>query len=152
MLKNYYPLISFLIAVIIAQGAKPIIMLVKTGDFRLKYLIASGGYPSSHSAGVVALCLSIGLKDGFDSGLFAIAFAIMTITMFDAVNVRYYSGRNISLTQQLIEDLRYIIEMKDPIYDEKFKEVLGHTKLELIAGVFLGILVSIVLYFFMEMK
>ena len=147
MLKNYYPLVSFLIAVCIAQGIKPFIMLIKTGDFRLQYLIASGGYPSSHSAGLVALCLSIGLKDGFDSSYFAIAFAIMVVVLFDAVNVRYYSGRNISLTKQLVEDLQYIIEMKDPIYDEKFKEVLGHTKLELVAGVFLGILVSIVLYF-----
>ena len=147
MLKNYYPLVSFLIAVFIAQGVKPFIMLIKTGDFRLQYLIASGGYPSSHSAGLVALCLSIGLKDGFDSSYFAIAFAIMVVVLFDAVNVRYYSGRNISLTKQLVEDLQYIIEMKDPIYDEKFKEVLGHTKLELVAGVFLGILVSIVLYF-----
>ena len=147
MLKNYYPLVSFLIAVCIAQGVKPFIMLIKTGDFRLQYLIASGGYPSSHSAGLVALCLSVGLKDGFDSSYFAIAFAIMVVVLFDAVNVRYYSGRNISLTKQLVEDLQYIIEMKDPIYDEKFKEVLGHTKLELVAGVFLGILVSIVLYF-----
>lgn len=122
-------------------------MLFKTGDFRLSYLIASGGFPSSHSASVVALCLSTGLKEGFDSTLFAISFAIMVIVLFDAVNVRYYSGRNISLTQQLIEDLKYIIEMEDPIYDEKFKEVLGHTKLELVAGVLLGISVSLVLYF-----
>ena len=96
MLKNYYPLTSFLVALIIAQSAKPFIMLIKTGKFSLSYLIASG---------------------------------------------------NISLTKQLVEDLQYIIEMKDPIYDEKFKEVLGHTKLELVSGVFLGILVSIVLYF-----
>lgn len=122
-------------------------MLFKTGDFRLSYLIASGGFPSSHSASVVALCLSTGLKEGFYSTLFAISFAIMVIVLFDAVNVRYYSGRNISLTQQLIEDLKYIIEMEDPIYDEKFKEVLGHTKLELVAGVLLGISVSLVLYF-----
>ena len=147
MLKNYYPLVSFLIALLIAQGAKPFIMLLKTGEFRLKYLIASGGYPSSHSASVVALCLSIGLKDGFDSSIFALSLGIVMIVLFDAVNVRYYSGRNISLTQQLIEDLQYIIEMKDPIYDEKFKEVLGHTKLETITGIFLGIFVSIVLYF-----
>lgn len=147
MLKNYYPLVSFLIALLIAQGAKPFIMLLKTGEFRLKYLIASGGYPSSHSASVVALCLSIGLKDGFDSSIFALSLGIVMIVLFDAVNVRYYSGRNISLTQQLIEDLQYIIEMKDPIYDEKFKEVLGHTKLEAVTGIFLGIFVSIVLYF-----
>ena len=147
MLKNYYPLASFLVALIIAQSAKPFIMLIKTGKFSLSYLIASGGYPSSHSASVVALCLSVGLKEGFGSSLFAICFAIMVIVLFDAVNVRYYSGRNISLTKQLVEDLQYIIEMKDPIYDEKFKEVLGHTKLELVSGVFLGILVSIVLYF-----
>lgn len=144
---NYYPLVSFLVSLLIAQAVKPFIMLFKTGDFRWSYLIASGGYPSSHSASVVSLCLSTGLKEGFDSTYFAITIAIMVIVLFDAVNVRYYSGRNISLTQQLVEDLKYIIEMEDPIYDEKFKEVLGHTKLELVAGVLLGIVVSLVLYF-----
>ena len=144
---NYYPLASFLVSLLIAQAVKPFIMLFKTGDFRWSYLIASGGYPSSHSASVVSLCLSTGLKEGFDSTYFAITIAIMVIVLFDAVNVRYYSGRNISLTQQLVEDLKYIIEMEDPIYDEKFKEVLGHTKLELVAGVLLGIVVSLVLYF-----
>lgn len=147
MSMNYYPLTAFLVALVIAQAVKPFIMLVKTGEFRLSYLIASGGYPSSHSSSVVALCLSTGLKEGFDSTFFAITFAIMVIVLFDSVNVRYYSGRNISLTKQLVEDLKYIIEMKDPIYDEKFKEVLGHTKLELIAGVLLGIFISAVLYF-----
>ena len=147
MSMNYYPLTAFLVALVIAQAVKPFIMLVKTGEFRLSYLIASGGYPSSHSSSVVALCLSTGLKEGFDSTFFAITFAIMVIVLFDSVNVRYYSGRNISLTKQLVEDLKYIIEMKDPIYDEKFKEVLGHTKLELIAGVLLGIFISVVLYF-----
>jgi len=144
---KYYPIVATVIALVIAQAAKPFIMLFKTGDFKLSYLIASGGYPSSHSATVVALCLSTGLKEGFDSTLFAISFVIMIIVLFDAVNVRYYSGKNISLTQQLVEDLKYIIEMKDPIYDEKFKEVLGHTKLELVAGILLGIVVSVVLYF-----
>jgi len=144
---NHYPLVSFLVSLLIAQAVKPFIMLFKTGDFRWSYLIASGGYPSSHSASVVSLCLSTGLKEGFDSTYFAITIAIMVIVLFDAVNVRYYSGRNISLTQQLVEDLKYIIEMEDPIYDEKFKEVLGHTKLELVAGVLLGIVVSLVLYF-----
>lgn len=147
MFANYYPLVSVLVSIVIAQGIKPFIMLFKTGDFSLSYLIASGGYPSSHSATVVALCLSTGLKEGFDSTYFAITVVIMVIVLFDAVNVRYYSGRNISLTQQLVEDLKYIVEMEDPIYDEKFKEVLGHTKLELVAGVFLGIVVSLVLYF-----
>ena len=147
MSMNYYPLTAFLVALIIAQAVKPFIMLVKTGEFRLSYLIASGGYPSSHSSSVVALCLSTGLKEGFDSTFFAITFAIMAIVLFDSVNVRYYSGRNISLTKQLVEDLKYLIEMKDPIYDEKFKEVLGHTKLELVAGVLLGIFISVVLYF-----
>ena len=143
---NYYPLLASIISLCIAQAIKPFIMLIKTGDFRISYLIQAGGYPSSHSSTVVALCVATGLKEGFDSTYFAITVIIMIIVLFDAVNVRYYSGRNISLTQQLVEDLRYIIEMKDPIYDEKFKEVLGHTKLELVGGVILGIIVSLVLY------
>lgn len=147
MTKSYYPLTSYLVALILAQGIKPFLMLRKNKKFDIKYAIASGGYPSSHSSSIVALCLSIGLQEGFDSPLFAVCFAITCIVLFDAINVRYYSGKNIQLTKQLISDLKDVIEKNDPIYYEKFKEVLGHTKLELITGVLLGIVVSVVLYF-----
>lgn len=143
---NLYPLISYLIAVVLAQIAKPFIMYFRTKEFKWSYALNSGGYPSSHSSGVSALSMAIGLKEGFDSSLFAICFAIMIIVIYDAFNVRWYAGRNIKLTKQIAEDLKGYIDETDPIYNEKLKDVLGHTKLEIISGYILGMSVSYILY------
>ena len=146
MLKNYYPLVSFLVAVIIAQGVKPFIMYPKTKQFKINYAFNSGGYPSSHSASVTSLAMAIGYKEGFDSSFFAICFCLTVVVIFDAFNVRWYAGRNIKLTKQLVEDLQDFIDETDPIYNEKLKDVLGHTKLEIVTGTLLGIAIATILY------
>lgn len=146
MTNNYYPLTSFISAVVLAQGVKPFIMWPKTKKFKLSYAFNSGGYPSSHSAGVTALTMAIGLKEGFDSSFFAICCCLTAVVVFDAFNVRWYAGRNIKLTKQLVEDLQDYIDETDPIYNEKLKDVLGHTKLEILTGLMLGIYLAIVLY------
>ena len=144
---TYYPLIAFVVALVSAQVMKPFIIFFKDKEFDLTYLFASGGYPSSHSSSVVALTLAIGLKEGFDSSYFAICFGFMSIVLFDSFNVRYYSGKNIEVTKQLVHDLKDIITNENPIYAEKLKEKLGHTLSETITGILLGILVALMLYF-----
>ena len=61
-------------------------------------------FPSSHSSTVTALSISIGLSEGFDSALFAITCVFSFIVVYDAANVRYYAGKNIQLTKQLISE------------------------------------------------
>ena len=146
MLKNYYPLVSFISAVFVAQGVKPFIMYPQTKKFKINYAFNSGGYPSSHSAGVSSLAVAVGLKEGFGSSLFAMCFCLMVVVMFDAFNVRWYAGRNIKLTKQLVEDLQDFIDETDPIYNEKLKDVLGHTKLEIVTGTLLGVSIASILY------
>ena len=143
---SYYPLVTYLVSLAIAQGVKPFIMYIKTKQFSLKHIFDSGGYPSAHSAGVVSLATSVGLSDGFGSSTFAIAFVLAVIVMFDAINVRWYAGRNNVLTKQIVKDLKYTIDENDPIYNDDLKDVLGHTKPELVTGIILGIFVAIVLY------
>jgi acid phosphatase family membrane protein YuiD len=66
------------------------------------------------------------------------------IVLYDAANVRYYAGRNIQLTQQLVKDIQTLstIKLDDPIYLMKIKEVLGHQWFEVIGGVVLGLTVA----------
>ena len=141
------PLTSYLSSLFIAQGVKPFIMWLRTRKFSLKYAFSSGGYPSAHGAGVVSLCLSTGLVEGFASTMFAISFVLMLIVMYDAINVRWYAGENNKLTKHLIKDLENIIDESDPVYETELKDVLGHTKLELISGILTGIAVALVVYF-----
>lgn len=144
---KFYPLYAYLISLIVAQLLKPFIVFIKTKEFDWYYIISSGGYPSSHSSSVVSLCLACGLKEGFDSTYFALSFALMAIVMYDAFNVRWYAGQNIKVTKQIISDLKDVLNSDNPIYSQKLKDVLGHTKLETISGIILGIIVSLVLYF-----
>ncbi|MFR6317839.1 MAG: divergent PAP2 family protein, partial [[Clostridium] innocuum] len=107
-----------------------------------------GGFPSSHSSTVTALTIAIGMNEGFDSALFAITCVFSFIVIYDAANVRYYAGRNIQLTKQLISDLETLkgLKFNDPIYHEKIKSVLGHKFIEILGGILLGILVSLSMY------
>lgn len=149
MLKSMYPLWAFILSVLIAQGVKPFLAYPKEKRFNWKLMLASGGYPSSHTAGVASLCMAVGLVDRFDSTLFAITLAFALIVSYDAANVRYYAGKNIMLTKQIVQDLKkkQIIEDDKQIYEERMKEVLGHKQSEVFAGALLGLCVALILHF-----
>lgn len=150
MFNSMYPLWSFIISVLLAQGIKPFIAYIKTKVFDWRLIYASGGDPSSHTAGVFSLCMAVGLIENFDSPLFATALAFGLIVSYDAANVRYYAGKNIVLTKHISQILKEkeIIEIDDNIYEEPMKEVLGHKWSEVLKGALLGIIVAFILYLF----
>jgi uncharacterized protein len=141
-------LISALFSWFIAQFLKMIIEIINnrrytTRDFLLRAILGTGGMPSSHSSTVTAIAVSIGLKEGFSTSLFAMAFIMVIIVIRDATGVRLSSGRQANAINQIQEEMyvRYNISYK------KVKEVRGHTPLECFVGVFVGLLVSLGVYF-----
>lgn len=149
-----FPLLPFwaaIIANVFAQVLKPIIHYVRTKEFNAELAFASGGFPSSHTATVASLTTAVGVVEGFRSTVFAITLAFSLIVIYDAINVRYYAGKNIELTKQLIEDLSIndLLELDNPIYEEKMKIVLGHKKMEALGGLILGCVVALILSFVM---
>lgn len=145
--SSLYPLVTALLSNILAQVLKTVIYYYRTGKWDFHWVIASGGFPSSHSSTVTALSLSIGIQEGFDSAIFAVTTIFSFIVMYDACHVRYYSGKNIELTQQLVKDLREMtgLHFDDPIYQEKLKNVLGHKFVEVIGGFVVGLAVPLIL-------
>ena len=100
---------------------------------------APGGMPSSHSSMMVSGTLSVGLYHGFDNPLFGIAVAITMIVTYDAAGVRRQAGMHAERINLLFGEL-----LKGHIWDEKeLKEVIGHTPLEVVGGIILGLLVGI---------
>lgn len=146
MLENLFPLWAALLANVIAQVSKPFFYYYRTGKFDIRYTIACGGFPSSHTSTVTALTLSVAIMEGIDSTLFQIAAIFSFIVIYDAVNVRYYAGKNIQLTKQLINDLTEMIKLPldDPIYHERMKDVLGHRITEAVGGFFVGVVVPLI--------
>lgn len=145
--SSLYPLVTALLSNILAQVLKTVVYYYRTGKWDFHWVLASGGFPSSHSSTVTALSLSIGIQEGFDSAIFAVTTIFSFIVMYDACHVRYYSGKNIELTQQLVKDLREMTELHfdDPIYQEKLKNVLGHKFVEVIGGFVVGLAVPLIL-------
>lgn len=145
--SSLYPLVTALLSNILAQVLKTVVYYYRTGKWDFHWVIASGGFPSSHSSTVAALSLSIGIQEGFDSAIFAVTTIFSFIVMYDACHVRYYSGKNIELTQQLVKDLREMtgLHFDDPIYQEKLKNVLGHKFVEVIGGFVVGLAVPLIL-------
>ena len=72
---------------------KVISSLIFRRKLDLSLLWATGGMPSSHSALVVALAITVGIETGFDSPLFAVSAVLAMIVMYDAAGVRQAAGK-----------------------------------------------------------
>ena len=122
----------------IAQALKVILTLIVSRKFDSTRMWGSGGMPSSHSSTTCALMMMIGFSEGFDSAVFALAFAFSAIVMYDAAGVRRSTGKNAAVLNRLIDDL-----YKDGSFDEEhLKELVGHTPIQVLAGALLGILIG----------
>ena len=103
----------------------------------------SGGMPSSHTAFTLALTISVGLTDGFNTTAFAIAFALMVVVIYDAMGVRYETGKQGAVINQILNEL--FVEGK-PLTDERLKELVGHSPIEVLGGALTGIIVILIFY------
>ena len=133
---------TVLMAWLIAQTIKVAIGVVQEKRFNFKWFVGSGGMPSSHAATVSALAAAVGLTYGFASPLFAITFFLAFIIMFDAQGVRRQSGHQAEALNQIIED----IYLNKGIQQERLKELLGHTPVQVFIGAAIGILVALFCY------
>jgi uncharacterized protein len=139
LLQNPYFVVP-LIAWAIAQTCKVIIDSVILHRLSVRRLATAGGMPSSHSALVVALTTIIGRLQGVQSALFAMALIFSTVVMYDATGVRRAAGQQAMILNRLIDDL-FIAHQG--LRQERLRELLGHTPIEVIAGALLGIIVGL---------
>lgn len=133
-------IISAFIGAFTAQFIKFLTYYIKYKKFNFKVLAITGGMPSSHTAGTVALSTSTGLILGFSSVEFAIALGFTLIVMYDAAGLRRSAGKMAALLNKMVDD--YYAE-KQPTYTHaKLMEVLGHTPLEVLMGAIWGVLIA----------
>ncbi|MGM0445546.1 MAG: divergent PAP2 family protein [Bacillota bacterium] len=125
------------------------IKLFTIKPYSITNFIGSGGFPSSHSSFVATLTTLIGLKYGFKSDLFSIVLIFSLIVTYDASGVRRAVGEQANVLNKLIEHLNLKnIDRKPELLKEDLKELIGHTPFEVFSGVFLGILIAIIGYFY----
>lgn len=142
ILKNY-PLMSALISMLLGQGFKIIYYYIIDKKLVWKHFFEAGGMPSAHSAMATSLTIAVGISEGWGSSLFAICVAFASIVMYDAVGVRRATGKQSIIINRMIEDLY----KSGRISAEPLHEFIGHTPLEVLAGIIFGAIVSLALYF-----
>ncbi|MDO4330145.1 MAG: divergent PAP2 family protein [Lachnospiraceae bacterium] len=121
----------------VAQVLKTIIDCVLNKSFNAERLFGSGGMPSSHSATVCSLTVAAGLCFGLESFEFAVSFVLAMIVMYDAMGVRRETGKQAKLLNSIL--LENPLKLSAEVLQERLKEYVGHTPLQVFAGAVLGI-------------
>lgn len=127
----------------VAQILKTLIHLFFTRKFVAERLVGSGGMPSSHSATVCALATATCYSYGASSFEFAIALILAIIVMYDAIGVRRETGIQARVLNEMLEVFANMDSDMSP--QDKLKEFVGHTPLQVLMGAILGVVIAIIL-------
>ena len=122
---------------VVAQFLKTLIDFALNKNFNAERLVGSGGMPSSHSATVCGLTAAALLKYGAGSFEFAVSFVLSMIVMYDAIGVRRETGKQAKLLNSILSENP--LKLNAEVLQEKLKEYVGHTPLQVLAGAILGI-------------
>ncbi len=125
----------------LAQFIKGIFYFIKEKRVNFRRFVGAGGMPSSHSALVAALATAVGLQMGWDQAITAVTLIFAVIVMYDAAGVRHAASRQAMTLNKMIDELFEEGEFNQ----ERLKELLGHTPVEVIMGAMLGIIMAYLL-------
>lgn len=140
-----------------AQVIKAILYTILHKEFRLERLFGDGGMPSGHSATVSAMAMMALLHYGIGSFEFAISTMLAIIVMHDAMGVRLETGRQAEVINELTALFEEIVDefqaeetlekkFLKVFSEDKLKEYVGHTPIQVIAGCLLGLLIGWLLH------
>ena len=136
-----YILSVALLSWLAAQVAKTLINYFLSGKFDAERLWGAGGMPSAHSALVCSAFLAAAKREGVNSPIFAFAFILAAIVMYDAMGVRRETGEQAKVLNKMFEK---DAKAQDGEY-KKLKEQVGHTPIEVLSGALLGILIAVLI-------
>ena len=136
IISDFFPLISSFSAMIVSQIIKLSIMLLKKNQIKWNSLSRSGGMPSSHSALITSITLSLALKEGITSSYFFIAVVMSVIVIYDARGIRHAVGKHAKLINNKVLSNN----------ETQLNEAIGHTLPEIIIGICLGVIVTLAVF------
>jgi acid phosphatase family membrane protein YuiD len=84
-----------------------------------------GGLPSNHTAVVSSTAVLIGLREGVNTALFAIAVTLAIIVILDALNLRREVGAHAAALNELLGG---------NAKRQPFREHVGHRQVEVLTG------------------
>lgn len=127
---------------IVAQVLKTIIHLIVCKKFEAERLVGGGGMPSSHSATVCSFATACCMEYSASSFEFAVSLILALIVMYDAMGVRRETGNQAKVLNEIMKVFADMGQ-NELSPDDKLKEFVGHTPLQVLAGALLGILIAV---------
>lgn len=144
LLTNKFLLVS-LSSWFVAQVLKTILYALETKKLDINRLFGDGGMPSGHSATVSSLAIYTALACGPDSFQFAVCAILAIIVCHDAMGVRWETGKQAQVINELLKSIDILTNKE--LSKAKLKEFVGHTPVQVIAGILLGIANALFMYF-----
>ncbi len=168
--SDQYIWVSPLVAMILAQILKPLLIMLRLRRWDWQLVRKSGGMPSSHTALVVALVAELWLRCGGDNPSLGIAMFVALIVMYDAAGVRWQTGRHAAVLNRLLHDLRASNQLTTPNVAQEqltakeiaplpvakspwwlidwpvLEEHVGHKPVEVLGGAVVGLAVVLILH------
>ena len=140
-------------AYLLAQIVKVIIEIImnrKFPGFR-RLFTGNGGMPSSHSATVCALATTAGIECTLSSPIFALCMIFAIVVMTDASGVRRETGTQAVIINQMMDQFKEMardgFKQTPEFYQERLKELIGHTPSQVRAGAGLGVIIAVAMHF-----
>ena len=133
----------------LAQVLKTIIHAIINKKIIWERLVGDGGMPSAHSATVTSLAMITALRCGWGSFEFAVAFILASIVCHDAMGVRRETGRHAVVLNELLQAFEKLSD--DELPEQKLKIFVGHTPVQVVAGMGLGILGALLMHFVIQL-
>ncbi|MBT3169276.1 MAG: divergent PAP2 family protein [Candidatus Cloacimonetes bacterium] len=131
------------VALFSAQALKVVFSIFTEKKVNFRRFLDTGSMPSSHTSSVVSLATAIFIKEGGGSSIFMLSLVFAVVVMYDATGVRRAAGKQASVLNKIVENIRKKEGHK--IIDKNLKEFLGHTPIEVFGGAILGVIVAILM-------
>jgi uncharacterized protein len=131
------PLVAAVVATLVAQLLKLVLVLLTERRWAWERLLETGGMPSSHSATVAGLATAVALVEGLGSPYFALAIVFGSIVMYDATGIRRAAGMHAQLINDLVNELAHLFD--EGFQPQALKTLLGHTYPQVVVGALIGI-------------
>lgn len=131
---------------LIAQVVKTVIHAIVNKKLDMTRLFGDGGMPSGHSATVTSLATMSALVFGPSSFQFAVCAILAIIVCHDATGVRRETGKQAVLLNELIKAFEEMLST-ETLPEVKLKEFVGHTPIQVLAGIIVGIANAFFMYY-----
>ena len=135
------------------QILKVIIDSIKIEEFSFTSIFAAGWFPSFHSWLATSVTTMVRLNEWFNSVLFAVCFAFSLLVAYDAMNIRFESGKQAKCINEIRSSLSAALlwslnrEERLPL-----KERLWHTPIEVAWGILISFILTFILYYYLILK